>query len=80
MPTAGGAVRREQRSVGRERKEIQVWDLRGEAEGFRRRAFKKPLMIQEDFMGVCIKLTQKLKSRNLVSAVENGMGWVVLSG
>lgn len=31
-------------------------------------------------MGVCMKLTQKLKSRNLVSAVENGMGWVVLSG
>ena len=35
MPTAGGAVRREQRSVGRESKEIQVWDLRGEAKGFR---------------------------------------------
>lgn len=31
--------------VGRESKEIQVWDLRGEAEGFRRHAFKKPLMI-----------------------------------
>ena len=45
MPTAGGAVRREQRSVGRESKEIQVWDLRGEVEGFRQCAFKKPLMI-----------------------------------
>lgn len=35
-------------------------------------------------MGVCTmygrKLKQKLKSRNLVSAVEDGMGWVVLSG
>lgn len=43
MPTAGGAVRREQRSVGRESKEIQVWDLRGEAEGFRRPSFKSLL-------------------------------------
>ena len=35
-------------------------------------------------MGVCMmygrKLKQKLKSRNLASAVEDGMGWVVLSG
>ena len=35
MPTAGRAVRREQRSVGRESKEIQAWDLRGKPEGFR---------------------------------------------
>lgn len=35
-------------------------------------------------MGVCMmygrKLTQKPKSRNLVSAVEDGIGLVVLSG